>query len=347
MNKQRHKVLFSLLGVTGLFLTQWVTAAPALPSSRGTPSASDETEMAAFVRYYARQMTAATDSDAMVRARLRLLKPLKSSTNPPSAEFIYDFGTRVNIDFTPLLAKPKTALNAAITIGSIPDISMQAALQTALQNPNPAVRYWGAKGLGNIFNQLLAIGPAYQQSIEAVQQAVAVEPDPLVAEEMCAVLLTQNPVPPGTANLATQALARAIAGYQDVVPDNLAIAGSLAADLAVAVSHGAALTAAQKNDAMHTTSQLMSYTAQYLKAGLLDSKQQVSAFSTMAKAAAAMNAVTGTTNFSLSGLNAQSDPSLILLRVNGITGAQGQAGLVQKLFPKVAIPPRISALLPH
>ncbi|MGC9259017.1 MAG: hypothetical protein ACP5I8_02920 [Phycisphaerae bacterium] len=347
MSKQRHRVLFFLLGATGLFLTQLAAAAPALPpSSRGTPSASDETTIAAFVNYYAHQMSSAVDSRAMVRARRRLLKPLESTTSPPSAEFIYDFGTQVNNDFAPLLAHKKTALNAAITIGSIPDISMQAALQTALNNPNPAVRYWGAKGLGNIFNQLLAIGPAYQQAIESVQQALAVEADPLAAEEMCAVLLTQNPVPPGTANLTARALARAIAGYQDVVPDNLDIAGKLAADLAVA-AQGATLTAAQKANAMHTLSLLMSDTAQYLNAGLLDPKQKFSAFSAMTSAAAAMNAVTGTTNFSLSGVNAQSSPAAILLQVNGITGSQSQAGSVQKLFPTAAIPPRISALQGH
>jgi|GEM_PF-2158416 len=346
MVKRHKRVVLSLLGSAGLLITQLASAAapPLPPPSRGTPSASDQTQIAAFVQYYAQQISAAPHRRDMVRARRHLLAPLQSTTNPPSAEFIYDFGTQVANDFASLLSNKKTALNAAITIGSIADISMQAPLQTALTNPNPAVRYWGAKGMGNIFAPLMSIGPAYQQAVTAVQQALAVETDPLVAEEMSNVLLTQNPLPAGLANLISKAIARSIAGYQDVVPGNLDISSGLAADLANAAQHGATLTDSQKVKAMSTLSELMSDTAQYLRAGLLDRKQKLSAFSAINNAANAMNAITGTTNFSLAGLNAQSDPAAILLAVNGITGAQGQPGAVQKLFPKIVIPHRISAL---
>lgn len=349
MGNQRNRFLFSLLGTAGLFLTQVASAAapPLPPSSRGTPSASDQAEIAAFVQYYAQQMSAATDAHAMVRARRHLLAPMKSSTNAPSAEFTYDFGTQVATDFSALLSNKTTALNAVITIASIHDISTQSALQKALTNSNPAVRYWGARGLGEIFTQLMAIGPAYQQAVRAVQRALAVETDPLAAREMCDTLLTQNPVPAGTANLAARALKRAIAQYQQVVPGNLDITAGLAADLAVAAAHGSTLTPAQKAGAMNTLAQLMSYTAQYFKQGLLDHKQKLFAFSAIANSADAMNAITGTTNFSLNGLGAESNPAAILLAVNQITGSQTQAGAIQKLFPKIAIPPRISALQTH
>ncbi|MGC8541640.1 MAG: hypothetical protein ACP5QA_13570 [Phycisphaerae bacterium] len=349
MAKRQKRVVLSLLGSAGLFLTQLASAAapPLPPPSRGTPTASDQTQIAAFVQYYAQQMSAAAHRRAMVRARRKLLAPLLSKTNPPSAEFTYDFGTQVANDFTSLLSNKKTALNAAITIGSISDISMQAPLQAALTNANPAVRYWGAKGMGNIFSALMSIGPAYQQAVAAVQQALAVETDPLVAGEMSSVLLTQNPLPPGLANLIAKAVARGIAHYQDVVPTNLDILSSLTADLAEAAQHGATLTDAQKLAAMNTLTVLMSDTAQYLSAQLLDRKQMLSAFPVINNAATAMNAITGTTNFSLSGLNAQSNPAAVLLAVNAITGSQGQAGAVQKLFPKVPIPHRISALQAH
>ena len=349
MVKRQKRVVLSLLGSAGLLLTQLASAAPPPlpPPSRGTPTASNQTEIAAYVQYYARQMSAAAHRRDMVRARRRLLAPLQSTTNPPSAEFTYDFGTQVANDFTSLLSNKKTALNAAITIGSISDISMQAPLQAALTNASPAVRYWGAKGMGNIFSALMSIGPAYQQAVAAVQQALAVEKDPLVAEEMSTVLLTQNPLPSGLSALIAKAIARSIAGYQDVVPTNLDITSGLAADLADAAQHGATLTDAQKLAAMNTLSVLMSDTAQYLSAKLLDRKQMLSAFNAISNASNAMNAITGTTNFSLSGLNAQSDPAAILLAVNAITGSQGQAGAVQKLFPKALIPHRISALQTH
>ncbi len=350
MVKRHHGVALSLLGLAGLCVTQLASAAaPSLPPpSRGTPTASDQTQIAAFVQYYSQQMSAAKAfSSAMVRARRHLLAPLLSTTNPPSAEFIYDFGTQVAADFIPLLSNKNTALNAAITIGSIHDISMQSALQTALTNPSPAVRYWGAAGMGNIFTQLIAIGPAYQQAVADMQQALAVETDPLAAKEMCDVLLTQNPLPADLASLTANALDRGISGYQDVVPANLDITSGLAADLAAAVTHGSTMTDAQKAKAMQIMAALMSYTAQYLSAGLLDRKQKLSAFSAISYAAETMNAISGTNNFSLNGLNAQSDPAAILLAVNGLTGSQGQAGAVQKLFPKTAIPPRISALQAH
>ncbi len=346
MVKRQKSLVLSLLGSAGLLLTQLAYgAAPPLPlPSRGTPTASDQAKIAAFVQYYAQQMSAAAHQSDMVRARRRLLAPLQSTTNPPSAEFTYDFGTQVANDFTSLLSNKKTALNAAITIGSIGDISMQAPLQTALTNANPAVRYWGAKGMGHIFTPLMSIGPAYQQAVAAVQQALAAESDPLVAEEMSKVLLTQNPLPTGLANLISNAIARGIVGYDDVVPNNLDITSGLAANLADAARRGSTLTDTQKAEAINTLSILMSDTAQYLSAGLLDRKQKLSAFSAINNAADAMNAITGTTNFSLTGLNAQSDPAAILLAVNGITGAQGQPGAVQKLFPKIVIPHRISAL---
>jgi hypothetical protein len=336
--------------MAGLCVTQLASAAaPALPPpNRGTPSAADQTEIAAFVQYYAQQMsTAKPFSSAMVRARRHLLAPLASTTNPPSAEFTYDFGTQVATDFAPLLSNKNTALNAAITIGSIHDISTQSTLQTALTNSSPAVRYWGAAGLGQIFTQLMAIGPAYQQAVAAVRQALAVETDPLAAREMCDVLLTQNPLPAGLAHLTANALARGIAGYQDVVPANLDIISGLTDDLAKAAAHGSTMTDAQKAKAMNTLATLMSYSAQYLSAGLLNRNQKLSAFNAISYAANAMNTISGTTNFLLNGLNAQSDPAAILLAVNGMTGSQGQDGAVQKLFPKIAIPPRISALQAH
>lgn len=346
MMKRHKRVMFSLLGSAGLLLTQLASAAapPLPPSSRGTPTASDQAEIAAFVQYYAQQMSAAAHRRDMVRARRHLLAPLVSKNHPPSAEFIYDFGTQVASDFTPLLANKHTALNAAITIGSIDDISMQAPLQTALTNASPAVRYWGAKGMGNIFAPLMSIGPAYQQAVAAVQQALSVETDPLVAEEMSSVLLTQNPPPAGLANLISRAIAHGISGYQDVVPSNLDIISGLAADLAEASRDGSTLTDVQKVKAMNTLSMLMSYTAQYLSANLIDRNQKLSAFDAISNAGSAMNAITGTTSFSLTGLTADSDPAAILLAVNGITGAQGQPGAVQKLFPKIVIPHRISAL---
>ena len=346
MGNRRNHFLFPLLGMAGLFLTHVASAAapPLPPSSRGTPSASDQAEIAAFVQYYAQQMSAAADTPAMVRARRHLLAPLNSSTSAPSAEFTYDFATQVATDFSALLSNKTAALNAVITIASIHDISTQSALQQALTNSNPAVRYWAAKGLGGIFTQLMAIGPAYQQAIRAVERALAVETDPLAALEMCDALLTQNPIPADTANLAAGALQRAIAQYQQVVPGNLDITTGLAADLAAAVAHGSTLTAAQKAAAMSTLAQLMSYTAQYFNQGLLDHKQKLFAFKAIANSADAMNAITGTTDFSLHGLGAESKPAAILLAVNHITGSQTQTGAVQKLFPKIAIPPRISAL---
>jgi hypothetical protein len=61
----------------------------------------------------------------------------------------------------------------------------------------------------------------------------------------------------------------------------------------------------------------------------------------MAHFADALNALTGTTDFTLSGLSSDSNRDATLLAVNELTGSQGQTGTIQKLLPKVPIPPRV------
>ena len=55
----------------------------------------------------------------------------------------------------------------------------------------------------------------------------------------------------------------------------------------------------------------------------------------------ALNALTGTTDFTISGLSSSSNKAATLLSVNELTGSQGQPGAIQKMFPKTPIPPRI------
>jgi hypothetical protein len=54
----------------------------------------------------------------------------------------------------------------------------------------------------------------------------------------------------------------------------------------------------------------------------------------------ALNALTGTRNFTIAGLSSASNKAATLLAVNELTGSQGQPGVIQKMFPKVPIPAR-------
>ena len=311
---------------------------PPLPDPTASDiSQSEQSEISGYVSYYANQIsTAGANASQQVDLRNQMFSPLNKE---PSPLFLYSFGSQVADKFAPLLNNPQTALSAAVVAAQVNDMSTQPLLESALANGNAAVRYWGAKGLGEILPALAAIGPSYQQAVNALEKAAAIEQDPVVASEIANALSQSNPPDANTLESVLTVLGRVTAGYDAQIPNDLTSASEIADDLAQLLnSSGLKLNANDQLTAMTELTNLISFTAQYNAAGLLDHSQKMAVPDTITASIAAMNAVSGGDNFSV---NANADAAALLMKVNDITGAPGISGQVQKLYPKVPVPPRI------
>ena len=335
----RWPSLAVVLGTTGLAFG----AAPPMPNPvAATYTAADTTAMTAYVDYYAAQLRQATTTRAMVHARHGILKPLQQKSLTPSVMFLSDYGSVVTTELTPLLAHKNLALNTIITLANINDLSTQPALQQGLESPVPAVRYWAARGLIGIEPELAQIGPSEQSAVTQLKTALSTETDPVAALEICQCLQSMTPEPLDTAPLIVAVIGRVTHPYPKAPPQNLDLAARLVSSLTQVLKAGAVLTPDEKLTAMTTLADLGSYAAQYWQAGLLGYPQKLAAPETVNACAAAMNAVSGTTSFSIPPLTSTSSATDTLLKVNALTGSQSQAGILQKLFPKAPIPIRIA-----
>lgn len=335
----RWPSLAVILGTSGLAFG----AAPPMPNPAApTYTAADTTAMTAYVNYYVAQLSQATTTRAMVRARHRILKPLQEKSVTASVMFLSDYGSVVTTELTPLLAHKNLALNAIITLANIKDLSTQPALQQGLESPIPAVRYWSARGLIGIEPELAQIGPSEQSAVTQLKTALSTETDPVAALEMCQSLQSMTPEPLDTAPLIVAVLGRVTQPYPKAPPQNLDIAAQLATSLTQLVKAGAVLTPDQKLAAMTTLADLCSYAAQYWQAGLLGYPQKLAAPEAINACSTAMNAVSGSSSFAVPTLTTTSSATESLLKVNALTGSQSQAGVLQKLFPKAPIPVRIA-----
>ncbi len=318
-------------------------AAPAMPNPVATSyTSADKAAMKQYVVYYADRIEQSTSSKAMVHARRAILKPLRQKAITPSITFLDDYGTVVTSVLTPLLAHKNLALNTIITLAKIKDLSTQPALQQGLESPIAAVRFWAARGLIGIEPELAQIGPAQHSAINRLKTALASETDPVVALEICKSIQAASPLPLDAAPLVADAIARVIAPYAKAPPHNLDVAAELATSLTTFVKAGAVLTPDEKLKAMVTLADLTSYAAQYWQAGLLGYPQKLAAPEAVNACSTAMNALSNSTDFSIPTLTGTSSATETLLKVNGLTGSQKQAGVLQKMFPKAPIPVRIA-----
>ncbi len=84
---------------------------------------------------------------------------------------------------------PDAQLNAAIVIAEAGTLSTDWSLEKMLKHPNPAVRYWGAQGLGNIMGPISSVGDGTKtRAISALTDALASEPSGLVKMQIIAAL---------------------------------------------------------------------------------------------------------------------------------------------------------------
>ncbi|MGC8552662.1 MAG: HEAT repeat domain-containing protein [Phycisphaerae bacterium] len=328
--------------VTGVVAGSLMAQPPLPDPSIGSISNSDAAAIKAFATYYANAMAATTDSSKMVQDRTAVLKPVHDTSHPASAIFMDAYGNAVNQAFIPLLGNAATSLNAIITIAQVHDMSTQPALEQALTNSNASVRYWAAKGLGSILGQLSALPPAYRQAVRHLEAALAVEKDPVVKMGIADALSQAASPSAKSAALAITALGSFASNYALVPPNNLPVCVGTIHAIEAMLNKGAVLTPEVQEQAMRSLARIMSFTAQYYQAGLLNRTQTLVAVDALKACGDAMDVITHSQKFSLAAIDPQTDKSQVLLTVNGLTGDTQEKGLLQELYPKVAAPARIS-----
>ncbi len=345
MQMLNRLVKSSAIAVMALTLASYgmaIASAPPIPvptDSSLTPA--QKGELRAYVTYWFTHLKATKSHSEMVHAANRLLKPLKTPGQQPSAVFSYDYGSIVSRELRPLLTDPRRNLIVAVVLGRVGDLSVQGSLEMALQSKNAGVRYWGAEGLIRILPQLQSIPPAYQEAQTKLVAALKVEKSLLVAAKLAAALAQFSPLPSGVFSSLNGVLATQSKLFAMRPPSTVAQAGELARSLVAVINAHAQPTLAEKAAAAKYLTQLLSYTCQYWALKRLDRTQRQLAPSAMVDFTNALNALTGTTDFTISGLSSSSNKAATLLAVNELTGSQGQAGAIQKIFPKTPIPPRI------
>jgi len=263
------------------------------------------------------------------------------------------FGAAVVAEFEPLIAghNPDAALNAAIAIAKQHTASTDSALEKMLSNANPAIRYWGAKGVGEIPN-LKAVG-GEGAALRALNAQLPKETSGLVKKEIIRAIAKLDSITEMVKALDTLA-----AAMQTTTPDQetleAASIGLTELDIAIkeAVSKGKPPAPAEILDIAKKVTLLLSFASQ----------QEVALFNARTKDGGALpdgyhaNVVAVTNNGikvlnSLAGMSAFTgvpgdlDPNATLLLLNGVTGAAfGEtpgSGQVQKTFPGVTTPPAI------
>lgn len=88
---------------------------------------------------------------------------------------------------------PDARLNTAIMVYELNTIATDKTLMGMLKNPDPSVRYWGARGLAQIAPDLKVVGD--QPAIAALKAAGAVETSGVVIEEIIKALIIYDDFP--------------------------------------------------------------------------------------------------------------------------------------------------------
>lgn len=268
---------------------------------------------------------------------------------PKAATDKYSFASTICADFGAAdkgvnSKRDDVRLNSAILIASIKTLSAENTLIKMLSSADPAVRYWAAKGLGDISGSLKTAG-AIGASVRGLQGAGAKpEISGIVMQEILRSLAAFGDRPALISVLAAEG--KQMAGNQPDVATLLSVAQGLES---VAGTLASAPTA-EKVDAANAAAQLASFAVQHtwvmdkqLKANdasasvprdFQDAVQKVIVSATKVASAAAGK------NYSnpLGG-----SPGELMLNVNALLGTPGgRAGNLQADLKGVSVPALIS-----
>jgi hypothetical protein len=254
------------------------------------------------------------------------------------------YGRDVADNFAPLLTDPDAnlRLNGAMTIEQLLTLSLDRTLEEMLKNPSPDVRYWGAKGLGGIAQLVKSTGSTTLSTvIQSLTSATKVEKVGVVQAEIIRALTIYDDV-----NGLLDALEASAPELAGGLPDRGMIDAVTAGLEAVNRLSGTA-PPATKQRAAAIAARVTSFAAQQLKR-YQDAQKMIEADvpanytnSTVRLVDAGVK-VMGTAAGKTFNVDRNS-PDGILLTVNGITGAKGRPGDLQKAMPGVPVPPDVGA----
>lgn len=241
-----------------------------------TPLPKTVGEISAFVKAEAKRMaSAATATDALEVRRHIMTAIVPTAGSGPNHEFRSKFAQEVASNFLELTAsdKPAIALNAIILIADqTTNVSMNLratlgtdnAMVKALGAKHPAVRYWAAKGLGQVIRPLEQIQAAHRRAISGMTTQLAKEPSPLVQAEIMRSLAIAGAKPGADAvrdYLATKSKAAANGSY---VPSDVEAIGTAFAALESLAGH-LTLNPAEKTALVQDVANLIGFSEQYYK----------------------------------------------------------------------------------
>ncbi|MGN6367584.1 MAG: hypothetical protein ACTHN5_04920 [Phycisphaerae bacterium] len=240
---------------------------------------------------------------------------------------------------------PDAQLNGAILISEARALSADAALENIMiSNPNPAIRYWGAKGLEGILPELMKVGgAAVTRALTALNNTIAHETSGVVKQEIIRALGAAGDV--GALQTAADALADQLqSGPAD--HETIGAAGTAMSQLDPLIKKGATV---DKTKLATSAARIASFAAQQLQAmearqgesgGDVPTNYSDSVRDAVTSAIAVLNDLAGSKAFTAPGKDADSNE--IQFNVNAITGsASSGPGSLQKVIPGVPVPPAI------
>jgi hypothetical protein len=275
---------------------------------------------------------------------LKAAPPVTSVTDRDAyaSTVVKDF-TRANAGINS--KKPEVRLNAAILIQELNTFSTDGALIQMLQSSDPALRYWGARGLGDkdIVRRELSVGPT--RVITALCNAGKVETSGVVVQEIISALSKYQDV------TKLVDVLEAVSNQMSKSSPDVPMLQSVAVGLEAVAAGVAGADAKDKVKAATVAARLASFAAQQevmadkliksvdksatLPAELIGAVEQV-----VKSATRAMGAAAGKQYPAPQG----SKPEEVMLNVNMLVGTPGgNAGNLQKDLQNVPVPPVVAA----
>jgi hypothetical protein len=234
-------------------------------------------------------------------------------------------------------------LNIAIMLHELHTVSSEDTLIVMLTNKDPAVRYWGARGLGakELSDKIKQVGGSYvAKAVKGLQTQAGNEDSGPVAQEIVKALVVY--ADPAALLAALDAIGKKLqAGTPEVSLLQTAVVGLDA--LTTLVSSA---SAADKEKAAGVAAKLASFAAQQqakyaesLKNGG-ETLPQDYADATQGVVEAAVRVANAAGGGGLKVGKAAS-PAQLLVDVNNTFGMEGKPGELQRKMPQVGIPPAV------
>jgi hypothetical protein len=259
------------------------------------------------------------------------------------------YGAAVVRAFEPLLSSANTdaQLNAAITIVEMHTLSTDRSLEGMLKNSSPAVRYWGAKGLGVIIPDLQKVGgAAISNAVNGLLNALKTESSGIVKSQIVNALGKTNDVHTvgqGVDSLAAQLSEGTVDG------ETLDAAAAALGQLDVAIRASGGVSKADASAAAKSAAWTASFAAQQQVAlsekltadqSELPEGYSASTLNVVSTAVKVLNDLAG--RGTIKGPAGDESPDALQLMVDGLTGTSSTGpGELQKAMPGVAVPPAI------